>query len=135
MNIQATIKGVRMAPRKVGLVAGLVRGRTVADALVILEHTPKRAAKTVAKAIASAKANAINNHRIDEKTLMIEQLQVTAGPRLKRFRAAAMGRALPYQKRTSHISIVVTGTEKPNKTTKAQESKQTAVTAAEGKEQ
>jgi len=66
---------------------------------------------------------------------MIEQLQVTAGPRLKRFRAAAMGRALPYQKRTSHISIVVTGTEKPNKTTKAQESKQTAVTAAEGKEQ
>jgi large subunit ribosomal protein L22 len=134
MNIQVNIKGVRMTPRKVGLVAGLVRGRNVADALTILQHTPKRAAKPVAKAIASAKANAVNNHRMDEKSLLIDQLQVTAGPRLKRFRAAAMGRALPYQKRTSHILVSITGTEKPKKIAKTSEVKQPAASAAEGKE-
>lgn len=135
MNIQATIKGVRMSPRKVSLVAALVRGRTVADALVILDHTPKRAAKAVSKAIASAKANAVNNHRIDEKSLIIDQLQVTAGPRLKRFRPAAMGRALPFQKRTSHISVNLAGTEKPKKTTKSSEAKPATSEAEEKKEQ
>ena len=104
-----------MSPRKVSLVAALVRGRSVADALTILQHTPKRAARPVAKAVASVKANAVNNHRLDEKSLQIDQLQVTAGPRLKRFRAAAMGRALPYQKKTSHITIALSGAEKPKK--------------------
>ncbi len=130
MNIQATIKGVRMSPRKVSLVAALVRGRSVADALIILNHTPKRAAKVVSKAIASAKANATNNHRVDEKSLMIDSLQITAGPRLKRYRPAAMGRALPYQKRSSHISVIVTGIEKPIK----RANKQTVSTKTGGKE-
>lgn len=134
MNITATIKGLRTSPRKISLVASLVRGRSVADALTILQHTPKRAAKPVAKAIASAKANAVNNHRLDEKTLVIDQLQVTAGPRLKRFRAAAMGRALPYQKKTSHISIVVTGTEKVKKA-KSGDAKLADAQTAETKEQ
>ena len=115
MNIQATAKGVQMSPRKVSLVASLVRGRSVADALVILQHTPKRAAGPVIKAISSAKANALNNARFEEKSLVIDQLQVTAGPRLKRFRPAAMGRALPFQKRTSHILVVLTGSVKPKK--------------------
>lgn len=114
-STRAIAKGVALAPRKVSLVAALVRGRTVADALTILEHTPKRAARQVAKVIASAKANAVNTHGIDEKTLVIETLQVTAGPRLKRYKPAAMGRALPFQKKTSHISVVVTGDEKPKK--------------------
>jgi large subunit ribosomal protein L22 len=114
-STRAIAKGVRLAPRKVSLVAALVRGRTVADALTILEHTPKRAARPVAKVISSAKANAVNTHGIDEKTLIIETLQVTAGPRLKRYKPAAMGRALPFQKKTSHISVVVTGDEKPKK--------------------
>lgn len=115
MQVTALAKGVRMSPRKVSLVASLVRGRTVADALVILEHTPKRAAAPVAKAIASAKANAVTNHRADEKSLIIEHLTVTAGARIKRFRPAAMGRALPYQKKSSHIKVVLTGAEKPKK--------------------
>lgn len=114
-STRAIARGVNLTPRKVSLVASLVRGRTVADALIILEHTPKRAAKPLAKVIASAKANAINTHGIDGNTLVIESLQVTAGPRLKRFRPAAMGRALPYQKKSSHISVVVTGDEKPKK--------------------
>lgn len=116
---RAIAKGVQQAPRKVSLVASLVRGRTVADALTILEHTPKRAARSVAKVIASARANAVNTHGFDEKTLVIQTLQVTAGPRLKRFRAAAMGRALPYQKKTSHIAVVVAGELKPKKAPKA----------------
>lgn len=114
-NVRAYAKGVTMAPRKVSLVASLVRGRTVADALVILAHTPKRAAKPVAKAIASAQANATTNHRLDGKTLVLSTLSVTAGPRLKRYRAGARGTAKPYQKRTSHILVEVSGIEKPIK--------------------
>jgi len=114
-STRAIARGVRLAPRKVSLVAHLVRGRTVADALVILEHTPKRAALTLTKVIKSAQANATNTHGIDGKTLIIESLQVTAGPRLKRFKPAAHGRALPFQKKTSHISVVVSGDAKVKK--------------------
>lgn len=114
-SVRAYAKGVSMAPRKISLVASLVRGRTVADALVILQHTPKRAAKPVAKVIASAQANATNNHRLDGSSLIIETLSVTAGPRMKRYRAGARGTAKPYQKRTSHILVTVTGVEKPVK--------------------
>ncbi len=134
MQVTAIARGVRMSPRKVSLVASLVRGRTVADALVILEHTPKRAAAPVAKAIASARANAVTNHKADANSLVIEHLQVTAGARIKRFRPAAMGRALPYQKKSSHIKVVLTGAEKPKKTAaKATETKP-AAKKAEGKE-
>jgi large subunit ribosomal protein L22 len=125
-----------MSPRKVSLVASLVRGRTVADALVILQHTPKRAAKPVAKAIASAKANAVTNHKADEKSLIIAHLQVTAGERIKRFRPAAMGRALPYQKKSSHIKVVLDAIEKPKKAAAAKTATETkpAADKAEKKE-
>lgn len=101
-----------MTPRKVGEVSALVRGRTVADALVILQHTPRRAARPVAKVINSAKANALNNDGLDEKSLRLDTIMVSAGPRLKRYRAGAMGRAKPYQKRTSHITVIVSGDKK-----------------------
>jgi large subunit ribosomal protein L22 len=115
-TVRSYAKGVDQTPRKVSLVASLVRGRTVADALVILEHVPKRAAQPVVKAIESAKANATNNHNLDGKTLEITTLSVTAGPRLKRFKPASRGRALPFQKKSSHILVEVTGSEKPKKT-------------------
>jgi large subunit ribosomal protein L22 len=113
--VRAYIKGVDQTPRKVSLVAGLVRGRSVADALVILEHTPKRAALVVKKAIASAQANAVNTHGLDGKTLEIKTLSVTTGPRLRRFKPASRGRALPFQKKTSHVLVEVMGLEKPKK--------------------
>lgn len=113
--VRAYIKGVDLAPRKVSLVASLVRGRSVADALVILDHTPKRGALPVKKAIESAQANAINNHGLDGKTLQISTLSVTTGPRMKRFKPASRGRALPFQKKSSHILVVVSGAEKPKK--------------------
>ncbi|MFZ1361045.1 MAG: 50S ribosomal protein L22 [Candidatus Saccharimonadales bacterium] len=114
-TVRAYAKGVDLAPRKVSLVAALVRGRTVADALVILEHVPKRAALPVKKAIESAKANAVNTHGLDGKTLVISTLSVTTGKRLKRFKPASRGRALPFQKKTSNILVEVTGAEKPKK--------------------
>jgi len=114
-TVRAYAKGVDQTPRKVSLVAALVRGRTVADALVILEHVPKRAALPVKKAIDSAKANAINNHGLDAKSLVITTLSVTTGTRLRRFKPASRGRALPFQKKTSNILVEVTGTEKPKK--------------------
>lgn len=125
--VRAYAKGVDQTPRKVGLVAGLVRGRTVQDALIILDHAPKRAALPVRKVIASASANATNNHGLDGKSLKITTLSVTAGPRLKRFKPASRGRALPFQKRTSHILVEVSGVEKPKKkpAPKAVEEKET----------
>ena len=114
-SVRANIKGVDQTPRKVSLVASLVRGRSVSDALVILEHTPKRASLIVKKAIASAQANAVNNHGLDAKTLEITTLSVTAGPRLRSYKPASRGRALPFQKRSSHILVEVTGSEKVRK--------------------
>lgn len=109
MPVKSIAKGVRISPRKVGVVAALVRGRSVADALTILEHTPRRAAKAVYKTIESARANADNNHNMKAETLQIVEISVTPGPRLKRFKPAAHGRALPFQKKTSHIRVVVDG--------------------------
>jgi large subunit ribosomal protein L22 len=114
-TVRAYAKGVDLAPRKVSIVATLVRNRTVADALVILEHVPRRAALPVQKAIESAKANAVNTHGLDGKTLVISTISVTVGTRLKRFKPASRGRALPFQKKTSNILVEVTGTEKPKK--------------------
>ena len=114
-SVRAYAKGVDQAPRKVSIVATLVRNRTVADALVILEHVPRRAALPVKKAIESAKANAINNHGLDGKTLVISTISVTTGTRLKRFKPASRGRALPFQKKTANILVEVSGVEKPKK--------------------
>ena len=113
--VRAYAKNVDQTPRKVSLVASLVRGRSVADAIVILNHTPKRAVKPVLKAIESAQANAVNNHGFDGKTLTIKTLSVTTGTRMKRFKPASRGRALPFQKKSSNILVEVTGELKPKK--------------------
>jgi large subunit ribosomal protein L22 len=109
MPVQAFSKGVRISPRKIGVVAALVRGRSVNDALTILEHTPRRSARPVKEAIKSARANAEHNHNYKPDSLQIVQINVTSGPRLKRWRPAARGRALPFQRKTSHIRVVVEG--------------------------
>ncbi len=127
-TVRAYIKNVDQAPRKVSLVASLIRKRSVADALVILNHVPKRAAKPVIDAVESAKANAINNHGLDGKTLVISTISVTTGTRLKRYIPASRGRALPFEKKASNILVEVTGDVKPKKkpvetTTDSKESK------------
>jgi large subunit ribosomal protein L22 len=109
MSVVSINKAVKISPRKVGVVAALVRGRTVEDAMTILEHTPRRAALAVKKTVRSAQANAEHNHNYKPKSLFITEISVTPGPRFKRFRAAARGRALRYQHKTSHIRVVVDG--------------------------
>jgi len=113
MAVKAIAKGVSISPRKVRVVASLVRGRTVADAVTILEHTPRRAALAVKKAVQSAAANAEHNHNLKPGTLAIVEISVTAGPRLKRYRPASHGRALPFQRKSSHIRVVVDGEARP----------------------
>ncbi len=109
MSVKAVARGVTISPTKVRVVAALVRNRSVADAITILEHTPRRAALPVKKVIESARANADYNHNYKVDSLQITTISVTPGPRSKRFRPAAHGRALPYQHKTSHIYVVVDG--------------------------
>lgn len=109
MSVQAIAKGVRMSPRKVAVVADLVRGRSVEDAITILKHTPRRSAIAVRKVIESAQANADNNHNYKPDTLQITEIRVSSGPSIKRYRPASHGRALPFLRRSSHIYVEVDG--------------------------
>ena len=111
-------KGIDNQPRKTSIVASLVRDRYVADAVVILEHTPRRAARAVLKAVESANANLLNNSKvsIDPKTVRISRIFVTSGTRMRRYKPASRGRALPYEKISSNIFVEVAGEEKVKKT-------------------
>lgn len=120
MSVQAVYKSAHTSPRKAAVVAALVRGRSVEDALTILEHTPRRAALAVKKTVRSAQANAEHNHSYKPDTLYISEISVTPGMRLKRFRAAARGRALRYQHKTSNIRVVVDGEKRTIKKAKAE---------------
>ena len=104
MQATAKLSGYRQAPRKVRLVAGLVRGKSVENAIVELNHRAKRAAPIFVKLIQSAVANA-KAQGMDVKTLIISELRVDKGPVLKRSRPRAQGRAFPIHKHTSHIMI------------------------------
>ena len=114
----AYAKGVDSMPRKTNVVASLVRDRYVADAVVILEHTPRKAAKAVLKAVESANANLLNNSKvsIDPKTIRIVRIFVTSGTRMRRYKPASRGRALPFEKISSNIFVEVAGEEKVRKT-------------------
>lgn len=111
----AYIKGVDSQPRKVSIVASLVRDRYVSDAVVILENTPRRAAKAIRKAIESATANLLQSGSIDTKTIYINRISVTAGTRMRRYVPANRGRALPFEKISSNIFVEVCGEEKVKK--------------------
>ncbi len=133
--VRAYAKNVAQAPRKVAIVADLVRGRSVEDALVILSHVPRRAATPVKKAIESAKANASFNHNLDANSLMLHTVSVTAGKRLKRFIPASRGRALPFEKKSCNILIEVTGPEKAKPKAKAIPAKKPATKTTAKKEE
>ncbi len=107
MQAQASVRFVRIAPRKAQLVVDLIRGKKVGEAIAILRHTPKAASEVVEKLLNSAIANAEHNNSLDPNNLVISQVYVNQGPTLKRFRPRAMGRASRINKRTSHITLVV----------------------------
>ena len=121
----AYIKGVDSMPRKTSIVASLARDRYVQDALVILENTPRRAARPVKKAIESAKANLLNSGAsIDPKTIRVARISVTAGTRMRRYVPASRGRALPFEKVSSNIFVEVAGEEKAKKAEKSEAKKE-----------
>jgi large subunit ribosomal protein L22 len=102
----AQLRFLRVAPRKVRLVADEVRGLKVGDALAILKYTPQAAAEPLAKLLRSAVANAEQNGgRVDVDALVVKTLTVDQGPKLRRFMARAMGRAFRVEKKTSHVYV------------------------------
>jgi large subunit ribosomal protein L22 len=113
MDVYAIAKYVRMSPRKVRLVTGMLRGLKIDAARTQLAFLPKAASLPVLKVLNSAAANAVNNFKLDEATLTIKTATADQGPALKRWRARAMGTAAPIKKRTSHITIVLTDGKPP----------------------
>ena len=107
MEARAVTKYTRIAPRKARLVVDMIRGRGVEDALTVLDFTPKKAAKIVAKTLRSAVANAEDTQNVDVDTLYVKRVWVDEGPTAGRFRPRAQGRATPIRHRFSHITVVV----------------------------
>ena len=107
METVAVAKYIRISPQKVRLVADLIRGKKVEDALNILRFTQKGSAPVIAKLLKSAVANAGQKEGVDVDTLFVKQIAVDEGPTMKRFRARAMGRGTRIFKRMSHITVTV----------------------------
>lgn len=112
MDIKAHARFIRMAPRKVRLVANTIKGLPVSAARVRLSFLPKAAVTPVQKLLASAIANAEHNFSLKQEALFVKSITVDGGPTLKRFHPRAFGRTAPILKRTSHISILLSD-EKP----------------------
>lgn len=120
MEVQAVEKYIRISPKKARLVADVIRGNNAVSALATLKFMPKKAAAIIYKALHSAMANATNNEGLDKDSLVISKITIDKGPSLKRFRPRSRGMASALLKRTSHVTVVVSGekakkikTEKP----------------------
>ena len=107
MQANATLRFLRIAPRKVRLVADMIRGKPVQDAINALRFTRKSASLPLRKLIESAVANAENNHGLDIDRLWVQEIRVDEGPTLKRYRPCARGRAFSVHKKTSHVSVML----------------------------
>ena len=107
MEAKATLRYIRISPRKVGILCDLIRGKSVAQANAILALTPKAASELLLKLVKSAAANAENNHQMDPEKLYVSAALADPGPIIKRFMPRAQGRAYRINKRTSHVTVVV----------------------------
>lgn len=110
--MKAILRRIRISPLKANLVAGIVRGKKVNEALQLLNHMPKKAAKILYKVVHSAASNAKNNFDQSIDDLTISKILVTKGPTYKRSVPVSRGRAQPIRKRTSHITVEVSIPEK-----------------------
>jgi large subunit ribosomal protein L22 len=109
MDVKAVARYVRISPRKVRPVMALIKGKGIEEALAVLQFTPNRASRAVAKVVKSAAANAENNLELARDSLRVAQAYVDSGPSIRRMQARARGRADVIKKRSSHITIVVQG--------------------------
>ena len=107
MEAKATLRYARISSRKVKIVADLIRGKDVDEALAIVKFTPKASSEVIEKLLKSAMANAENNHGMKHENLYVAEIYANQGPTLKRIRPAAKGSAVRIRKRTSHITIVL----------------------------
>ena len=103
----ATLRYARISSRKVKIVADLIRGKDVDEALAIVKFTPKASSEIIEKLLKSAIANAENNHGMKHENLYIAEIYANQGPTLKRIRPAAKGSAVRIRKRTSHITVIL----------------------------
>jgi len=125
MPVTAKLNYLRIAPRKVRLVADLIRGKSVEEAQTILNFLTKKAAGHMLKLLKQAAANAKNNFQLDESNLYISKILVDEGPKYKRWIARARGRADEIQKKTSHLTILLDEiTKKPKKIKKMKKIKE-----------
>lgn len=106
-SASATLKYARISSRKVKIVADLIRGKDVEEALAIVKFTPKASSPIIEKLLRSAIANAENNHGMKSNKLYVAEIYANQGPTLKRIRPAAKGSAVRIRKRTSHVTIVL----------------------------
>src|SRR3989344_5337339 len=107
MQSSATLRNLRIAPRKVRLVADLIRGKSVREAEAILRFTTKKGTPAFTKLLKAAATAAKQRFEVQENQLYIEKLTVDEGSKLKRWRARARGQAFEIQKKTSHITLVL----------------------------
>jgi large subunit ribosomal protein L22 len=108
--VRASARYVRIAPRKVRVVADQIRGKDLEEALALLRFSPRGAAETVRKVIESAAANAENNFDLDPEEMKISKISIDEGPTMRRYRPRARGRATRIEKRTCHINVALTPT-------------------------
>ena len=102
---KATLKYARISSRKVKIVADLIKGKDIDEAMAILKYTPKASSEILEKLLKSAIANAENNHHMAHEKLYVADIFANQGPTLKRIRPAAKGSAVRIRKRTSHVTI------------------------------
>ena len=107
MEAKATLRYIRISPRKVGILCDQIRGKSVKEANAILSVIPKAASEPVLKLLKSAAANAENNDQMDPEKLYVAACWASPGPILKRIRPVSKGRAYRINKRTSHVTIAV----------------------------
>ena len=103
----ATAKYIRITPRKVKIVADLIKGQSLDDAYAILMYTPKAASPVLTKVLKSAEANAVNNNSLNRENLYVADAYANPGPIIKRYIPRARGSASSIKKRTSHVTIVL----------------------------
>ena len=109
--IKAKSKWVKSSDRKLSRVIELIRGKSAREALTLLKFLPQKGARIVEKVLKSAMANAKNNFKLDENSLMVQEAYANKGVIMRRFQPRARGRAFPIKKKTSHVTVCLSSVE------------------------